>query len=266
MNQSGKSKVEMLVQLVIIFFISLLSFSVGTFVGKQFSDSQHKLEALEGEGGDRGVASVSPDATEVKPEDALSDEDIAQLTEEFAKGEKKAADLLAKGDKHSDAPADKGHEPAGHAEKADKAPAAAHSEGGHGGKVEKVVGTVSKSSDGHVSPAAERVAGGHSPEPTPKPKEPSRIPSSLPDQVAAQNLPKFFIQVASYAKEDEADKRVEGLKGQGFSAYSVKNEANGKTWYRVGIGAFATETEARDGLKKVQAAGLNDAFVQKIVR
>lgn len=47
MNQIGGSRTDTLIKLVLVFFLSLLSFSVGTFVGKQFSDSQHKIADLE---------------------------------------------------------------------------------------------------------------------------------------------------------------------------------------------------------------------------
>ena len=265
MNQAGGSKMDMLVKLVLIFFISLLSFSVGTFVGKQFSDSQHKLASLEGEmSNDRDTASISPEATQVKPEEALTDEDIAHLTEEFVKSEKKGeiqgeAKEVAKNEEHGE-----------HAE--------------HAEKVEKVVGTVSKEAKelpkkaehgehkeaaaAHaVSPAAERVAKGETPSEKPKAKEQSRIPSSLPEQVAAQNPPKFFVQIASYKKEDEASKRVDTLKTQGFNAYAVKNQVNGTVVYRVGVGSFATQEEAEKGLSAVKARpGLGDAFIQKIVK
>ena len=41
------SKTDVVVKLVLVFFISLLSFSIGTFVGKKYSDNQHQLAALE---------------------------------------------------------------------------------------------------------------------------------------------------------------------------------------------------------------------------
>ena len=64
LNQNGGSRTDTLIKLVLVFFLSLLSFSVGTFVGKQFSDSQHKIAALEnGEDADRNTASIPADAT-----------------------------------------------------------------------------------------------------------------------------------------------------------------------------------------------------------
>ncbi|HEX4925105.1 MAG TPA: hypothetical protein VFV50_13515, partial [Bdellovibrionales bacterium] len=77
-------------KLVLIFFISLLSFSIGTFVGKQFSDSQHKKVANDGEADEafRDTASVDPKALDVAPQDALTEEDIANLEDEFVNTKK----------------------------------------------------------------------------------------------------------------------------------------------------------------------------------
>ena len=92
------SKTDVVVKLVLVFFIALLSFSIGTFVGKKFSDNQYKLAQLEPQDGaavaahgdeheaaegDRGIASISPEATDMKPGKALSDDEIAKLAEEF---------------------------------------------------------------------------------------------------------------------------------------------------------------------------------------
>ena len=36
-----------IIELTLVFFISLFSFSIGTFVGKKYSDNQHRLSQLE---------------------------------------------------------------------------------------------------------------------------------------------------------------------------------------------------------------------------
>jgi hypothetical protein len=74
------SKTDVVVKLVLVFFIALLSFSIGTFVGKKFSDNQHKMATLEPghvgeESQDRGIASVSPEASDMKPGKALTDDE-----------------------------------------------------------------------------------------------------------------------------------------------------------------------------------------------
>ena len=97
-NHVGGTRMDTVVKLVLIFFISLLSFAVGTFVGKGVSDSEYREAALER--GDyknfRETASADSDshdhhgtATKKAANDALSEEDIASLTEEFVNAEKK---------------------------------------------------------------------------------------------------------------------------------------------------------------------------------
>jgi len=84
--ESYGSKTDVVVKLILVFFISLLSFSIGTFVGKKFSDNQHRISLVEPTHGDdseespREVASVPPDSNEVKPKDALTDEEIKTVT------------------------------------------------------------------------------------------------------------------------------------------------------------------------------------------
>src|SRR5271163_27811 len=81
LNQIGGSRTDTLIKLVLVFFLSLLSFSVGTFVGKQFSDSQHRVAELEGDS-DRVVASV-PNDLKAKPDQVISEEEISKLSDEF---------------------------------------------------------------------------------------------------------------------------------------------------------------------------------------
>lgn len=106
------SKTDVVVKLVLVFFIALLSFSVGTFVGKKFSDNQHKLAQLEphqkseseaidtesehtasaeaaGEHGERNIASANEAGAETKPQKSLSDDEIAKLAEEFVTDDSK---------------------------------------------------------------------------------------------------------------------------------------------------------------------------------
>lgn len=105
------TKSDMFVKLVLVFFISLLSFAIGTFVGKKYSDNQHKLAALEPNGksshATREIASESghgeaaathgdstehgekadPGAAKAEKGVALTDAEIAKLAEEFVQDE-----------------------------------------------------------------------------------------------------------------------------------------------------------------------------------
>src|SRR5580693_4454168 len=89
-KETGSSRTDTIVKVVLVFFISLLSFSVGTFVGKQVSDSDHRRLALEGEyKADRQVASTDTKA-EAEAADKISEKEVESLTEEFVNKEKAA--------------------------------------------------------------------------------------------------------------------------------------------------------------------------------
>jgi len=105
-------KTDNLIKLALVFFVSLLSFSIGTYVGKKYSDNQHKLSLLEPQK-DAPVKTAEEFATEsagtaastVEPEKhlgevpaekaiqnaagdekpaALTDSEVAKIAEEFA--------------------------------------------------------------------------------------------------------------------------------------------------------------------------------------
>src|SRR5262249_57475895 len=90
LNQNGSAKGDTMVKLVLVFFLSLLSFSVGTFVGKQFSDSQHKIAELENNSGDidRSTASIPPDVTKAEPSAAVTEEEVNKLSDTFTEKER----------------------------------------------------------------------------------------------------------------------------------------------------------------------------------
>ena len=274
------SKTDVVVKLTLVFFIALLSFSIGTFVGKKFSDNQHKLAALETGHGDaltaeesqhksehdeaRGIASISPDVGEVKPEKALSDDEISKLAEEFITDDEKPH-----------ATKEDGHEPqdiAAHGEAEHKAehktekPAAAESHGGHEahGATAEVPKKNTKEPVAALIPAV-RLAEGKTPivdNPTPTP---SRIPSSLPKEVASSAIGKFTVQIASYSQESEAQAMAADLKSKGFSAFYVSAKIKGQIWYRVSVGLFTTTKEAEIYKKDLMIrAGVSSALIQKI--
>jgi cell division septation protein DedD len=253
------SKTDVVVKLVLVFFISLLSFSIGTFVGKKFSDNQHKLAQLEPHSNtdgshseetsqvERGVASISPDVTEVKPTQTLSDDEIAKLAEEFVSDEETN-------------PTDKAHD----SKLADLA--SAHNKALDN---ERIPASEVKKEEAHSpSPAAKKVAEGASHEVEKmQATKPSTIPTALPKEVAASAAGKFTVQVASYPKEDEAKNMASELKGKGFSAFYIEAEIKGQKWYRVNVGLFTTQKEAQAYKDDLLArAKISSAIVQKIVK
>lgn len=267
------SKTDVVVKLVLVFFIALLSFSIGTFVGKKFSDNQHKLAELE-PGHDapasadeqdeaRGIASVSPEAGEVKPEKALTDDEIAKLAEEFVTDDEAPVhpDEL-KNDKavidHTQAKNEAAPHATGHAPASASAPAASAPTAHHQQK------ETSHHSEAALQPAARMAHGGTAVVANP-PKKASRIPNALPQEVASSAVGKYTVQVGSYQSEKEAQGVAADLKAKGFSAFYVSAKVKGKTWYRVSVGLFTTTKEA-DAYKKdlLARSKVTSAIVQKI--
>jgi cell division protein FtsN len=251
------AKTDVMVKLVLVFFISLLSFSIGTFVGKKYSDNQHKLAALEpGKGGheNREVASehgaeaataehgaehgeVAKEHVAAKTGDSMSDEEIAKLAEEFV------------ADDNSEVTATK---EVAHKEEVAVAPKTRTLE-----KAEPLNVAKNIANGKSVTTAA-----------TEEKKAEVRVPSSIPKNVAQYNTAgKFTVQVGAYAKEEEAQKIAGDLKSKGFSAFYIPANVKGTTWFRVSVGLFATPREAQDYRTELMAkAKLSSALVQPIIK
>ena len=237
------SRTDSIVKLAIVFFISLLSFSVGTFVGKKYSDNQHQMAMLEPQNSstqnDREVASVDENHPEAAKKDAaMTDEEIAKLAQEFVADEtstdKPAASEEKKDQAHEDVKADHHQTPTAPSAKANPA---AYEE------------TPQK-------PAAKT---------NPVETLEERKPSSLPKNVAQHAVGKFTVQIASYADEAEAQKTASDLKNKGYSAFYIPATINGKTWYRVSVGQFATQKEAQNYRTEfISSSKMTAAIVQKI--
>lgn len=298
------SKTDVVVKLVLVFFVCLLSFSIGTFVGKKFSDNQHKMAQFEPSNSERDVASVHPDGHDGKPQDALTDDEVAKLAEEFVAEEKtgegshesKPSVDTNSHDSHGTTSAQTGHDekpstekvavasaethhaaPAAveHHESAPAAKPAAHTEPAHqkDTPAPHENPTTTQHSTEKPMKAAVKVAQGEAPvaEKTVEKAAQTRIPSSLPKELANSAIGKFTVQVASYPTEEEAKKMATELKNQGFSAFfvsaKIKDRAKNleKTWYRVSVGLFTTQKEAEAYKADLLARSkVTSAYVQKI--
>ncbi|MFK8138000.1 MAG: SPOR domain-containing protein [Bdellovibrionales bacterium] len=290
LNQNGGSRTDTVIKLALVFIISLLSFSIGTFVGQQFSDQQHRTAAIENVGNSaRATASISPDSLEVKPEDALTDADIASITEEFANAETDDLDEIVeaadvKEDIESVETANANVEEIN----LDKNTASVSSEeiakpaSMEPNKQEKTVDTTnvvptsqvpaslpSKTEmpkNDMVAKTAVEFAKGNTPEVKEKPKK-IRVPTSLPAKMAKTTVGKYTVQLASYQLEVDAKKHAGKLVNQGYSAFYVDAKIKGKTWYRVNVGLFANRQKAKVFRKQLmKEANLKSALIQKVVR
>ncbi len=269
-NQRGGSKTDTIVKLILVFFISLLSFSVGTFVGKQFSDSQHRLASLENEynkdsGQSRSTASIPGDGIEVEPSEILSNEDVAKLAEEFVQEKKptehKAERTVANTESHS-ATVDPHNKPID-----SKMPSEEKSDG------EKAAKSIAERSGKKVDEyhgkdlnqkAAEKIASNKAPlEAVAKPADTKKAMADLPATVSADAKGKYTIQVSSHQTETEAKSRVSDLNSKGYVASYISANVDGKSWYRVGVGTFGTVKSAKEYLEKIKE---NPSFKGAIVR
>jgi septal ring-binding cell division protein DamX len=259
-SQKGSAKTDTVVKLVLIFFISLLSFSVGTFVGKQFSDSQYKMAALEGhDESDRDPASVDPSAMDVTPSDALTEDDMASLEEEFTKG--KTTEVHEKiVDAHGAKNDEKHVERVVASEHKKEEPAEKH-EVTHEKVIEKTVDTKK------VAPAATKVAKGETPVEHAETHAAPRKPTALPLKTANDISGKYTVQLASYSVEADAVEHTKSLKEKGFSAFYVPADIKGKPWYRVNVGLYSTSKEAEENKKKmITQPDIKAAIVTKVTQ
>ncbi len=136
------SKADTAVKLVLVFFISLLSFSVGTYVGKQVSESEARQAALEADYNNHdGHATAAHEGAGEEATAPISEAESNSLAEEFVKGARKTA---SEGDGHGEAPnhGEKNEHGDGHGEKAEHGDGhgdvaeKSENDGGHGEKAE----------------------------------------------------------------------------------------------------------------------------------
>lgn len=250
-KDSGSSRTDTIVKVMLVFFISLLSFSVGTFVGKQVSDSDHRRMALESEMKDgRDVASQE---TEAANNSKVSEKDVDNLAEEFVNKEKNAGT-------EAQAPADDAAAP-----KTDgKESADGYKSYSHGAKDDKAEKGKDATAEKKVDAVADKVANN---EAASDGQPETRKPSSTLPGVASTSVGKFTVQVHSFATEDEAKAEASDLKSKGWNAFYIPAAVAGHTWYRVSIGLFNNQNSAqafrRDYLKE---SGTKTAIVTKIVQ
>lgn len=270
------AKSDVAVKLVLVFFISLLSFSIGTYIGKKYSDNQHKLAQLEpaaaGHGEKRSVASEHAESDHhaaPAKDQMISDDEIKNLADEKLKKDEFVADDT-EADGHSDKHAATKHgDDAHHAAPAAKA-ASAHGDTDHHAadkpaeKPAPAHKPVSKHEDAPLE-AAKAFLDGKVPEAKTAAKVENRLPSSLPKDISQYALGKFTVQVASYATKEEAEKRASKLKEQGYQTNVIPAKVNDKQWYRVSFGLYGTQEEANtERSKYLEKNKTESALVQKI--
>jgi len=258
-KETGSSRTDTIVKVMLVFFISLLSFSVGTFVGKQVSDSDHRRMALENEFQGREVASSEG---EEGKDGKVTDKEVENLAEEFVNKEK-----------------GEGEAKVGETETTESTKVADAKEGADGyktyshGKEQKEEKTEKTDKSEKPGKKVSKAEGEDVGEKLANNKAASdgeveqRKPSSALPTVANSAVGKFTVQVGSYATETEAEGQAKQLKNKGWAAFYVPANVSGKTWYRVMVGTFNNHNSAQAFRKDfMKESGMKSALVQKIVQ
>lgn len=285
------SKSDAFIKLILVFFISLLSFSIGTYVGKKYSDNSHRIAKLEPHGeatashaaegdeheGERDPASIDPTGHEPETKKALSAHEITAIAEEFIADED-SVEVAKKDDAHS-----AGHA-AGHESTKPAAPAvAAAPKAEHAEEASHSVAAAPKPEEEVKKPEA---APSHEAKPAPvvaKPKSvlspvaqkiiedaknevEDRKPSAIPEKMATVVRGKFTVQVGSFNNEKDAMAKAAELKKENLSAFYTSAQIRGQPWYRVAVGLFNTSQEAQSFLADLKQKQIisSSAFVQKV--
>jgi cell division protein FtsN len=271
-------KTDTMIKLALVFFVSLLSFSVGTYVGKKYSDNQHKLALLEPKTDHAGVNTKSEEfasdvaaetdhttkvtdevmvANDAKPT-ALTDSEVAKIAEEFATDEGTTDEKIV-----------------GSVDAEEKTVGSVDAE-------EKILESIADSSltnqapvkvntaTATATPKAAKAASevtSHAPvvEKTKQLAEEERVPASIPAKKEEITPMHFTVQVGSFPTQDEAEKMTKELQTKGYKTTFVPAKVNGQLWYRVNVGLFGTIKEAQDYKKEfLEKTKVSSAIVQRV--
>jgi len=238
-NQTKTSKFDIFVKLSLIFFISLLSFAVGIWVGKRYTEQQYKLSQLE-PSSNKNHEVASKDNHNEHTEEALTaeskeapmtDDEISKLAEQFVNSETVGE-------------AEEGTESESSARGI--ASADAQKDSTHKETKENKKETVKK--DPNLAKETDQ-----------------RNVAAVAKNILQNNANKFTVQISAYAKASDAEAKVAELKAKGYTAYFVTATVNSQQWYRVNVGLFATQKEAADMKASLLAkSDADSAIIQKV--
>lgn len=121
-----------------------------------------------------------------------------------------------------------------------------------------------KEPEPQAEPTVIRVEADADAAPEPPPAEPE--PGEDVD-VFAPPTEGWSVQVAAYTSADEADARVAALRTQDLEAWRAEALVNGRTWYRVRIGAHPSRDLAQSAARDIGVQlGTDDLMVARIER
>ena len=293
-------KTDNLIKLALVFFVSLLSFSIGTYVGKKYSDNQHKLALLEPKKdkedtlSEKSVEEFATEhakpaekadvpnthtaeltgSTETKPA-ALTDSEVAKIAEEFASEEENTEEKIVAKVENTAKPVAKISATPKPVEKITLAKTVETPTEKQPINNTNVTPTEKKT----LTPAqaqllakaketqAEKneVAESTVVKPTPSDNvETVREPASLPPKQEIVPI-HYTVQIGSFPTQTEAEQLTKSLQNKGYKTSFVPAKVNGQIWYRVNVGLFGTIREAQEYKKEfLEQTKLSSAIVQRV--
>ena len=257
-----------IIELCLVFLVSILSFSVGTFVGKKYSDNQHKLSMLDpnykhesvidevssrtpSEAHSTEVAATAATDEQGNPVKAsithstpITDADVAKMAEEFS--EENTEDLVdtSKADSGSivktiNEDGSSADEPSAKIKKDVVKQFTKKTMKINGETVVREVATISERA--------------------------KSITQDLSKADANDGKSQYTVQIGAFPSPTEADKVASSLQARGYKATHSVATVNGKTWYRVQVGLFNSLKDAQVYKKElVEQNKLSSAIIQRL--
>ncbi|MCC2677569.1 MAG: rare lipoprotein precursor [Pseudobdellovibrio sp.] len=284
-------KTDNLIKLALVFFVSLLSFSIGTYVGKKYSDNQHKLALLEPQK-ESPVKTTEEFATEANAHEAekqlnevaaegpthtlpgtsekpaaLTDSEVAKIAEEFASEEEATEERIV-----------------ATVEPTEKVVKTIPEQPLVSGQIHSPKATTltaatiaqPKKADTITKPVTAKAAATLPPKVIPSRTDDTvavtatpvdaenRNPASIPPTTEMVPI-HYTVQIGSFPTEGEADTLTKSLQNKGYKTSYVPAKVNGQIWYRVNVGLFGTIKEAQDYKKEfLEKTKLTSAIVQRL--
>lgn len=246
-----------MIELALVFFVSLLSFSIGTYVGKKYSDNQHRLALLEPKSQNKDVAQAdvvdhgteAAHANTPNPEKSshMTDADVAKLAEEFASEDDTAAENPTNTKNISEI-----NEPTAHVAKTTAATVTA-------------APATEKTKNLTTTAAIEKIKQAHDTKAVSTSQNLQRDVASIAEKAKTIGSAFYTVQVGAYPTAADAEKMTESLKAHGYKASSTQALVNGKTWHRVQVGLFDNIQSAQEYKKElIEKNRLTSAIIQKI--
>jgi cell division protein FtsN len=252
-----------IIELCLVFLVSILSFSVGTFVGKKYSDNQHKLALLDPNAKDHAPAgaesehaaltAAANETENVTVKDAvvgttpITDSDVAKMAEEFSEEgtEDKTADssnVVKTIDEDGTIVND---------------------------TTVVVKNTAATTAKASVTPATIKKVIAAKPVKTENLARAVATISEKANTVIEKNSgsAQYTVQVGAFPSTAEADKVSNSLQARGYKASQVEAMVSGKKWYRVQVGLFNSLEDAQIYKKElVEQNHIPSAIIQRVTK